>query len=302
VTWTPQEIGTVDAHLWIGSDAGDASVLLRGDWQVCYGLAEAWDHGWLELSHDLGMGIHDLTNSSDHDVCMTHWSPFFSEYSQDALLGDPALDGDGAHLVIPANTTTRFQYGGKAAEGGDWFCIEQTQLTTATNDFWFFGARAPEPLRGIAADGDQDRLWYEIGTNAVGLVGRTRNVFELEIGEIADVAVQAMDLGRVETVADIVEHVPGWLRVVDPGTAILVNEADGSATLVWEAVRLPAAISDGGGNGPTFYDRQILPYRVALEDCPADRNVADVPSAVWADAYGYVRRSEGSPLVVHCAP
>jgi hypothetical protein len=298
ITWTPDGLGTADGQLWVSSNAGDASAALHGEWAICYGVAEAWDLGWLELRLE-STGAHTLTNSGDYDVCMTHWMPFFSNASQDAALGKSTLDGDAAQIVVAADQSVTFQY---AAElDPSWMCIEQTQVIQPTTDFWFFGANVPEPLRSQLALDDQDVVWQEIASNPVVLVGHQRSAFELAVGETVQVVVEVLNLGRVATDAQVVERVPEWLRVVDEGDATATLEPDGTTTLVWDAVPLLGAIDTDGKDEPTIYDPHHLSYRVTLEACPESRNVGMEPSAVWTDAALTQRMSDGSALVVHCA-
>jgi hypothetical protein len=299
VTWTPESVGPADGQLWVGSDAGDATAALHGEWNFCYGVAEAWDEGLLELALDPSGG-HTLTNFGDYDVCMTHWMPFFSDVSQDAALGKSTLDGDAEQIVIAADESVTFQY--DVDFDPAWMCIEQTQVTSVTTDFWFFGANVPEPLRAKMANDSQDDVWEEIATNPVVLVGRLTNTFDLAVGESTQIAVEVMDLGRVDADAEVTERVPAWLRVVDPGDATATLEADGSTTLVWDAVHLLGALDTEGSGDATIYDRNYLPYTVTLQACPEQRSLADEPSAVWADAGFTSRTSTGSPLVVYCEP
>jgi hypothetical protein len=299
ITWTPEEIGTADGRLWISSNAGDASVALQGDWSICYGVAEAWDLGLLALKLEPS-GAHTLTNSGENDVCMTDWMPFFTNTSQDAALGKTTLDGDAERIVIAPDQSVTFPY--DTDPDPTWMCIEQTQVTEATTDFWFFGAYVPEPLRSMVANDPQEVIWNEIATNPVVLVGHEQSTFELGIGESAEIAVEAMNLGRVATDADVVEHVPEWLHVVDPGDATMTVEPDGTTTLVWDAVSLRGAIDTEELDEATIYDPHYLSYTATLEACPADRSIGTRPTAVWVDAALAQRTSDGSPLIVHCDP
>jgi len=299
ITWTPEEVGTAEGRLWVSSNAGDASVALHGDWTICYGVAEAWDLGLLELQLDPSGG-HTLTNSGDTDVCMTDWMPFFSNTSQDPALGKTTLDGDAERIVIASDQSVTFAY--DAEMDPAWMCVEQTQITEVTTDFWFFGAYVPEPLRTKVATDTQEEVWNEIATNPVVLVGREHSTFELAIGESAQIDVEAMNLGRVATDAEIVERVPEWLRVVDPGDATATVESDGTTTLVWTAVSLRGAIDTDELDEATIYDPHYLSYTATLDACPAERSFGDGPSAVWVDTGLAQRTSDGSPLVVHCDP
>ena len=299
ITWTPEEVGTADGRLWVSSNAGDASLALQGDWSICYGVAEAWDLGFLELQLD-GVGAHTLTNSGEHDVCMTDWMPFFTNTSQDAALGKSTLDGDAERIVIAPDQSVTFAYDAELDPA--WMCIEQTQVTEVTTDFWFFGAYVPEPLRSQVAHDEQDVIWNEIATNPVVLVGRQHSTFELAVGESAQIEVEAMNLGRVATDADVVEHVPDWLRVVDPGGATATVEPDGTTTLVWDAVSLRGAIDTDEIDEATIYHPHYLSYTAILNACPAERSIGAGPTAVWVDAGLTPRTSDGSPLIVHCDP
>ena len=111
-----------------------------------------------------------------------------------------------------------------------------------------------------------------------------------------------MNLGRVATDADVVERVPEWLHVVNPGEATPTVEPDGTTTLVWEAVSLRGAIDTEGTDEATIYDPQVLSYTVTLEACPEERSIGTGPTAVWVDAALTQRTSDGSPLVIHCDP
>ena len=299
ITWTPEEIGTVEGRLWVSSNVGDASVALHGDWTICYGVAEAWDLGFLELQLE-STGAHTLTNSGDHDVCMIEWMPFFSNASQDAALGKTTLDGDWERIVIASKQSVTFAYDAEVEPA--WMCIEQTQVIQATTDFWFFGAYVPEPMRSKLALDPQEVIWEEIATNPVVLVGRDRSTFELDVGESADITIEVMNLGRIATDAEVVESVPEWLRVVDPGDATATVEPDGTTTLVWDTVSLRGAIDTEELDEATIYDRHYLSYTATLEACPAERNIGTGPTAVWVDAGIAQRTSDGSPLVIHCAP
>ncbi len=299
ITWTPAGEGTADGQLWVGSDAGDATAALHGDWTLCYGVAEAWDQGWLELALD-SAGSHTLTNLGEYDVCMTRWMPFFSNASQDTALGKSTLEGDAAQIVIPSNESVTFLY--EADFDPSWMCIEQTQVIEETTDFWFFGANVPEPLRAKLAFDYQEDVWEEIASNPVVLVGREHTAFDLSVGESTPIAVEAMNLGRVDADAQITERVPPWLSVVDAGDATKTLEADGSTTLVWNVVTLLAALDTSDTHDPTIYDRHYLSYVARLEQCPSQRNVGEAPSAIWADAGFTERASTGSPLVVYCKP
>jgi hypothetical protein len=226
--------------------------------------------------------------------------PFFSNTSQDAALGKETLDGDAERIVIAPDQSVTFPY--DADPDPMWMCIEQTQVTQTTTDFWFFGAYVPEPLRSKVAHEAQEVIWDEIATDAVVLVGREHSTFELALGESADIAVEAMNLGRVATDADVVEHVPAWLHVVNAGDAMATVEADGTTTLVWDAVSLPRAIDTDELDQPTIYDLQHLSYTATLEACPAERSIGTGPTAVWVDAAFTQHTSDGSPLIVHCDP
>ena len=299
ITWTPEEIGTVEGRLWVSSNAGDASLALHGAWTICYGVAEAWDLGMLELQLE-PTGGHTLTNSGDTDVCMIEWMPFFTDSSQDATLGKTALDGDAERIVIAADQSVTFGY--DADPDPAWMCVEQTQVTQTTTDFWFFGAYVPEPLRSKVAAEPQEVIWEEIATNPVVLVGRERSTFELAIGETADIAVEVMNLGRVATDADVVEHVPEWLHVVNAGDAKATVEPDGTTTLLWGAVALRGAVDTEELDEATIYDPQSLTYTATLVACPEARRIGAGPRALWVDAGLAQRTSDGSPLVIHCAP
>jgi hypothetical protein len=297
ITWTPDALGTVDGRLWVSSNVGDATAALHGEWSVCYTVAEAWDLGWLGLTLEPS-GAHVLTNSGEYDVCMTEWLPFFSSSSQDAALGKTTLDGDAARIVIAPDQSVPFVYDAEIDPA--WMCIEQTQVTQATSDFWFFGSYVPEPLRSMLALDDQDVIWGEIASNPVVLVGRERSTFELAVGEAARIDVEVMNLGRVATDADVVERVPPWLHVVDPGDATATVEPDGTTTLEWHAVSLGGAIDTEESDQATIYDPQSLSYTATLDACPQERNIGWGPRAVWVDAALTPRFSDGSPLIVHC--
>ena len=301
ITWTPDEVGTAEGRLWVSSNVGDASSraarrlddLLRRRRGLGSRMARAPDRpaGGEPHAHELRRErrVHDALDA--------------------VLLGRVA--GRGARRVdarrrrradrrSPAGESVTFQY--DAESDPAWMCIEETQVTQGTTDFWFFGAYVPEPLRTKLALDSQDVIWDEIATNPVVLVGRVQSTFELAVGESEEITVEVMNLGRVATDAQVVERVPEWLRVVAAGDATATVEPDGTTTLEWDTISLAGAFDTDDLDDATIYDPHYLSYEVTLDACPESRNVGMGPSALWVDAGLTLRTSDGSPLVVHCDP
>lgn len=305
ITYQPLGVGEAQGKLWVKADSGQGTVELRGDYNTCYGLAEAWDHGWIEAAYT-SSGYHELRNLSEEEVCMDSWMAFFTDTSQDASLGDPLLGGDDTqYLTIEPEGTLVFDYGPNQLGEPWWFCIEETQVTTPTTSFWFYGSRIPQPLRGYMLSGSWDGqydTWAHIASNVVVLAGRPLNVFSLEPDEVVDIEVLAMNLGRAGGGATLVETVPAHLSVLDtsPPATSITNNGDGTTTLMWD-VSLVGAL-DTPEYEPTIYDIATYKYTAQLVSCPSVRNVGEDPEAYYADVDGTERISRGSPLVVMCDP
>jgi hypothetical protein len=291
ITWTPQEVGTRRAAVAV-VERRRRELGTPGRLSICYGVAEFGIRA--RAQPDPG-GTRSRTRG--HDVCMTTGCRS-SRRVPDRRSQDDARRRLRADRDRPDQSVT-FAYTRSSIQRD---VRRANAITQTTTDFWFFGAYVPEPLRSRVAADTQEVVWDEIATNPVVLVGREHSTFELAIGDSAQIDVEAMNLGRVATDADVVEHVPAWLHVVNTGDAMATAEPDGTTTLVWDAVSPAVRIDTDELDEATIYDPHYLSYTATLETCPAERSISAGPTAVWVDAGFTQRTSDGSPLIIHCDP
>lgn len=301
IEWVPQaEYET--AELWVvdNTPLGSAMAPITGRMPPpCLGLAEAWNIGSLYARVD-SMGVMILENQDpDLDICIDRWTVWFSTDTQDMALGDQGFDPGGDYptgsLVLGPGDTHEFRYG--VASGNAWYCIEQTQLTRPTDNWMFFGARAPSPILARATAHSQDAVWAYEASQPVPVVGRDTNA--VVPGDT--VVLRSTNIGRRTADFELTETLPAGWTATDwstPPDREWVN-SDSSTTWAWD-ISLAAAI-DTGEDLHTMYDWSVISYTLELEgaDCKG-RVYLEEPEAWWTDLSGDAQTSLGSPLLVTC--
>ena len=265
----------------------------------CLGLAEAWNIGSLYARVD-AMGTMILENQDPElDICVDDWTVWISPETQDMGLGDIGFDPGGEYplgsLQMGPGDSEQFAYG--ALSGNAWYCMELTQLTQPTDNWTFFGARVPTPLRSEMLNGDQDGVWDYMDLNPVPVVGRDTNA--VVPGDT--VVLRSVNMGRQDADFRLVETLPaGWAATdfsIDPDD-LWIN-SDSSTSYAWD-LSLGAAY-DTGEYDDTIYDWSLIRYTLEMDgaDCKGRVYLEEV-EAWWTDREGQDEISLGSPLLVTC--
>ena len=301
ILWEPEDTYET-AELWVTDNTplGSAMAPITGTMPPpCMGLAEAWNIGSLYARVD-GMGTMILENQDpDLDICIDDWTVWISPETQDMGLGDIGFDPGGEYplgsLQMGPGDSQQFTYG--ALSGNAWYCMELTQLTQPTDNWTFFGARVPTPLRSDMLNGDQDGVWEYMEFNPVPVVGRDTNA--VVPGDT--VVLRSVNMGRRVADFRLVETLPaGWAATdfsVEPDD-LWIN-SDSSTSYAWD-LSLGAAY-DTGEYDATIYDWSLIRYTLEMDgaDCKGRMYLEEV-EAWWTDHEGQDEISLGSPLLVTC--
>ncbi|MSQ00536.1 MAG: hypothetical protein EXR71_01425 [Myxococcales bacterium] len=284
---------------------------------ACIELAEAVDRGFATLTY--GSAGLTIDNIGPYSVCFERWYTFLSPESQDAVGGTTDTS-----LEIPPDSILTLPYAqwSSSSEQEAWWCIEHNQYTASGATYTFNGARAPTRIASWTNDSsDEDRdgnedhhdwspedglaetqhsVWDYLDEEAVFIVGRSMNWFELGIGQSTRVVIEVTNLGRSSGRASISEKVPkGWaVSGLSPTPSSNRVDDDGATVLTWE-VELGAAVEPSDTDAAARYQEAELEYRLTYNGSCSGREVGFAPNALWRSAGdGFV--SEGAPLVVQC--
>ncbi len=282
--------------------------------EACIELAEAVDRGFAAITY--GMLYLRIDNIGPYPVCFEDWYVFTSDGSQDALAGIPGSS------EIPAGTSLSLPYGLFDEARETWWCVEENQSTARAGSYDYDGARAPDRLFTFAneetdqdhdlvedhVDGEgeglvrtQHNVWDEVQGEALFLVGREMNWFDLSEVRTAAVALRVTNLGREGGTAMVSETLPpGWTATTyDPEPVAVSRPGDGSTVITW-AVSLDGAVDGYTSSDPSEYDVATLRYALAYENDCQSRELGFAPTARWTGIDGRPHDSEGSPLVIEC--
>lgn len=304
IRFTPPAEGEWEGDLWVSSNGtGSGNVPLEGLWEpACWGLAEAWDRGALDIRASSSFLI--LSNEDeDADICMEQWYLFLTDASQDAGAGDPGYDPGASYpegtLSMSPGESLNFQYGDNSDLA--WWCVEETQITANTTFTEFIGARVPSMLLRPMLDGDQNTVWQTMTDHPVMAVGHGTHYVEMGPGDAVSLQIIARNLGRKSAEAAISETIPAGFTAsdwsLDPDRT--VPGSGGETTYTW-FLDFNAAI-DTPIDTQTVYDEALIRYTLTREGDCVGRLTSTPPTAMWSDSDDVTQTSDGAPLVIFCA-
>ncbi|MFH1465021.1 MAG: choice-of-anchor D domain-containing protein [Pseudomonadota bacterium] len=309
VSWTPTAEMDDFGYFWASSNdlEGHEVATLEGLFQIpCLGLHEAYTRDLVRMTGDMG-GITVRNRGDDLDVCIDRWYVFISDDTQDAGAGDPAyveahVYGEEGSIELAPSDSVTFAYGMQDVPA--WWCVELTQMTDDATDFDFTGAQVPAMLLDTMLSGDWDpnsTVWQDLDENPVMIVGRTRGFIETVAGGTSYVEIQATNLGRQPTTAEVTETIPAGMSAGDftlsPSSQSTAE--DGSVTYTWQ-LAMDAAI-DTDSDEQTIYDTACIGYTLGLtEEACLPRTQTPAPTVTWQDSGGQVQHAAGSPLIIAC--
>lgn len=289
----------------------------------CMGLKEAVDrlHARIEAGPD---GTVEITNvGSKYSICLDEWSVVFSDYSQDAILGqDPGITlGPGeSHVFDYAQDV--YDQDGTATEA--WWCVEQFQVIDSGVPYSYNGSLAPDILFGYVQDrtdtnvnGVEDHadvnfegriqtqlnIWNTERVQSILLVGRKRTVARLEdVDDTATLTVEARNLGQRPLSGSVFETVPRGFIVLDtspPGVVTVLETGD--TTIRWD-VDLEGAEPVEGDQA--IYDEAWLSYTIGVDK--DDRREGRIEGTgvygSWVDTWDRDQGSWSEPLILEVCP
>ncbi len=249
------------------------------------------------------------------------------EGEEDDPCEDDAVEGvEGGRIRLSPAQALSFGYaggsaGGLAADNPTWWCVEETQVTVATDNWEFLGSRMPGPLVEYAVfptdlddDGVEDHadtntgkyqtnhnIWDHMAAEPVFSIGRDRHYIDLAEGESARVTLTVRNMGRVAGDVTFTEVLPFGVEASAFSQEPSAIETDwrGRTVLTFDAT--VAGAIDTGTYEHTGYSQVDISYSLALtsDDSCVDRRHGGAPRARWFSG-SRSHLSYGSPLIVGC--
>jgi len=304
VGWTAEATlddgAEVEGTLWLSANTsgGTHAVPLLGMTPPPWiGLAEAWDRAALDIQVGVRGNFYYKNISEDQNIQDPGWYIVLSDDSQDGGVG-PSDTSDGGLTISPGEQVT-FEYHG--SDGTGWWCVEEDQYTSATDNIVFLGAQVPDLLWDEMAALDQEGVWSTEEETPVIAVGRTTHYAELPDGGTTEVVVRAFNMGQVEGSARVGETIPAGFAAAGFTVQPDATEADAEgAVTYWFDLSFEAAQPSNSG-GQTVYDKVDIGYTLERIDGDCRGRVENPsPVAEWNDLWGGAHTSAGSIFSLLC--
>ncbi|MEL6343985.1 MAG: hypothetical protein AAFV53_12775 [Myxococcota bacterium] len=318
IAYTPDPSGEgSEGELWLESNAlsNPDLVPLVGDLQPpCLGLAEARDRGILDIYDPFGGNIilvNQDRGEDAHNICIDRWYIYLTEESQDAAAGDPFYDPGAEYplgsIVLEPGEQLSLNYAELSQP--TWWCVEETQVTRATDSFLFLGARVPPPLldemlndNEPLSDVRQANIWGYQTLNPTPIVGRYTHYVEVSSTQSATVELTTLNMGSRDVVTTVVEQVPAEFEAtgfsVPPDYTTTLD--DGTVEYGFDVSLDARILTDIDIH--TIYDEVRITYqlKVAKDAECIGRHQFPEMTATWQDSSARTHVSTGAPLVAIC--
>lgn len=316
-TWVPTDTGAVT------DTGGDAGGITCPQPEGAISLAEAVDRDFATIWYD---GTLNVENLGEYDISMERWYIYWTEDSQDSTAGNADIDWateQASGQFIQSGDTWRHAY--TLDSGPAWWCVERTQVTTPTSNFYFNGARTPTPLmewihtqtdkndNGIEDHSDypdpfnsapqtQFNVWDAISEGPIMVVGRDRNYLEMQVGDTEQLTVEVTNLGRGTGTMRVGETIPGGTSASNFSVVPdeIQENSDGSTTIWWQ-FKMPGSIDDPDTSQHTDYDVIEIEYDITVDEAECGRRITTwAPQVLWTDIHERDFTSYGTELVIAC--